>query len=1202
MFRKFLGGAWIALAAAAAVAGCSKSNGGGFFPANFGIDLSGQQNFPASAIADNNLAPDGGAFSHNGQNFAELVCKFNQSCTASISSSGGSTSQSSADDSAIVAFTTTDNSGTGTNGAQRLWLSHWDGKSFTPPVEVTGDDRDELKGGSPVTVSGILMCPVNTKNYKNGAGAALDTVTANAGNWVIVWDAVTARNTPVNTDTDKGPRADTGNRGPHRTLYYTLFAKDLRSKSTATSSLLGTGKGAATTGTTPPTSAFGVREYRYGFLVKGVEILSPPGATAPFVGGASELGKASVTSGPNSSLGRARFQRPAEDVISYGMATDTLCGCAKFCATNGTGEPRPIQTGDFGSRLDRSTALGTNSFASGPNSVAGPDAGQNHKTQGAAGTARPTGASYSVGDDTSFLRVFYVQLVSSHAATGDTYTAPQDNSGATQGGERYRFFSVVFDLATLSFGTPAELAPPAARTNPLKAGTQPLPCFNVYNGHVFWRYLDASNAVDNSAVTGSGGLGYNTDVGQNNNLNGTHNVTFSSLTQAMAVTTIASTGDGKNNVLNSVDVTKLGGTVGKHSLTVPNGPSQTTAPANNISALDEHVDFGKEKCDCCIFGADENLNDTVAFVLVQANTINLGEKTEEVELAQVVLKVDGTFQTGVNPKVISVHDKTDTVGHPSTSVPRDQALRHQKFDSVLDYGCTMNRDGTVIFVAFRQLQGGTLDVSAVLNVVAHRTDRTTTATAADTRASVPVALNKPAGHAIAKRGDISATYVVEAGGVNAGERRFFTGDTGNNFEAASQNMVAHVANTQFLEDWKCQGCLGYGCGFQSSVLKTSYLWLLRDGTVDQVFVAQVTAVITATPTVTVGNEQDVDTTLVSALARPGVTTNGNADPFSQDDLDDPFKPLIATTYKFIPGSVNLDEDFHACDCGADAAGVGGGVLIVYQKVVDATTTDGNFFDRQILATCFDGTAFTTRVVMSRGVREDNQTLSDVGQNGAALGQGTSYAAVTRNQWKTKLGASDCTIIEAPGNSDFANKPSFSADLIVVNFNAPAGDSNKSSSVANSRTFKSSLKRESGGTALSFGEQWEPNTDSSITGAKFLEPRRLDRNLGSDAEFQDCWKSGKTIIVLLKQDRHLWGSLTSDGLKWSQDSDGKPTPPLVDNNTSSDVRNYVSSCKAQGKDCADMKGSFLFFSKDDLGSAGGVTGDIRLFVRIITAGN
>src|SRR5262245_60245844 len=104
MTRKILTGAWFALTAAAVIAGCNKkdSNSGPFTTAT-GVDLFGQHDFPATAIAENNKAPDGGGFSHNGQDLAQLACQFNRSCTANVSSQGGATSQSSADGSAIIA-------------------------------------------------------------------------------------------------------------------------------------------------------------------------------------------------------------------------------------------------------------------------------------------------------------------------------------------------------------------------------------------------------------------------------------------------------------------------------------------------------------------------------------------------------------------------------------------------------------------------------------------------------------------------------------------------------------------------------------------------------------------------------------------------------------------------------------------------------------------------------------------------------------------------------------------------------------------------------------------------------------------------------------------------------------------------------------------------------------------------------------------
>jgi hypothetical protein len=215
MIRKLGWGAGVALLAAAGIAGCSSDKGSTIISGGGGIgDLGNLDNLALTSIASNNLAPDGGAFSHNGQSFADLICRFNNA--SSVTSSSGS-----ADNTCVVVFRTTSSAAAqvgGNNTAERVWASHYDGTGFTPPVELSGEDRNDRVNGK-TNVSSIVLMPLNVKGYLGTNGQALTDVQKNAGNWVILWDAVTSKDTPGNIDDKVGPIQSTPLAGPHHTIY-----------------------------------------------------------------------------------------------------------------------------------------------------------------------------------------------------------------------------------------------------------------------------------------------------------------------------------------------------------------------------------------------------------------------------------------------------------------------------------------------------------------------------------------------------------------------------------------------------------------------------------------------------------------------------------------------------------------------------------------------------------------------------------------------------------------------------------------------------------------------------------------------------------------------------------------------------------------------------------------------------------------------
>src|SRR5262249_18722103 len=143
------------------------------------------------------------------------------------------------------------------------------------------------------------------------------------------------------------------------------------------------------------------KTYEYGFLTRAEDLIKTK--NSGFVGGAVKLTKANG----------ANIWRAAEDVINFGATTDTFVGTSTF-SSSGPGATSDIKGGQGGVDLaDMTKPLVKNRVGKTTAIAAGfPNAG-----------VRPASSSYTVGDPTTFLRLFFVQLTSSRTSAGDTYTS-----------------------------------------------------------------------------------------------------------------------------------------------------------------------------------------------------------------------------------------------------------------------------------------------------------------------------------------------------------------------------------------------------------------------------------------------------------------------------------------------------------------------------------------------------------------------------------------------------------------------------------------------------------------------------------------------------------------------------------------------------------------------------------------------------------
>ncbi|MEZ6185369.1 MAG: hypothetical protein R3F62_10215 [Planctomycetota bacterium] len=157
-------------------------------------EISSNDPFPASSIASNNLAPDGGGLSPNNVHLVDVRVLWSADDPASDG-------EDAAVGDALVLFTTTD------GAAFTLWGAHFDGCCFTPPAQLRCLERDPLQ---PVRLEGF---------------GALTVPGRSGSRWVLLGDVAT--------------RGRTGH-----ALAHWAFRSDVRNRGRTTDPRPSTGAGA----------------------------------------------------------------------------------------------------------------------------------------------------------------------------------------------------------------------------------------------------------------------------------------------------------------------------------------------------------------------------------------------------------------------------------------------------------------------------------------------------------------------------------------------------------------------------------------------------------------------------------------------------------------------------------------------------------------------------------------------------------------------------------------------------------------------------------------------------------------------------------------------------------------------------------------------------------------------------------------------
>jgi len=1172
MRTKLVLGAAFALAAVGIGCSSSKSSGGGFFQPT---EVSAG-NFPASSIAQNNVGQDGGGFSNNNQtaSFGSFICSFNNknpNCDAPTT----------ADGSAVFFFVTTDLASAGQPaGRERVYVSYFNGSQFSPPQEITAKDRNEaLNAGTPCATHAMatVLIPLNTSQYKDGAGATNSQVSANAGNWAVLWDYETFSQSPALVIPDVvgdslSAVTDAVGSGAHHTVALNWVIKAQVANPDVITNLIGN---TATTGAPNGPAT----ELKFGVQIVGTEItLETAGASA---GNAAvnftPLG--TVTAGFKNSAGQG--YRPASDVISFGAASDTFCHCAFFQSTlhggNKNDDPSGLVQGS-------GTAIGnvaTGNANLGPTEADGSGGNVGRLIQANPAKASvPSGANYTNGDNTSFIQLFWCQLVTSHAGANTTTLIHAGTAiSQTQVGPMYRMFTGNINLASMAVGGQQIVPFPTAPRNSIIGGsTQALPAIACYNNIVFWNYADASLAVSPSGASGTvdgivQGIGAQASTTQVDP--GSKGV---SVALACLSVTTGVAGAAAINTTNQFDVTLLG-TAGHHQNTNNTLFTSGTTPVDVGEEL-VTIAASHRLCACPAIGPDEGQVDLTVFVTGQISTTSAAnvagghsnlQGDVDTELWAVAVNVTGatagTLIAGTkNPFRVSNH-----VADPPQPTPSGSNWTRMT-DDVNSVNVTLNRNGLDALVTFVQAQGTSQVANLGLMATAYRPFRIVAAGTSAPSATVPT-LDQRFPTVSPVQVNTPSLTVYSAQRTDIGDFGL-TAPVGNSFNGSP------------VAAYQVQGFVGYKCGFQTDPTKVALVWVHADGTSERVFVKNVTmtngANVTDPPTLTAtGTEAELETGNLVPQPQTGSPVTANV-PF----LNNTFAPSIPTWRSGRGGNPGVNS-FNKCaglgnndtlltsDAGPDTAGNGGDTLIVFTKVVDFTTSDGNFFDKKCIAVLYDGTTLT-RTVLSKNIRENTTN-----------GFRTALVSLVPNSASAALTTSGAL---AGGHSPDGG--------VYVYWLGPNDDNGSSPAGLYTRHFRA---RKVGGTVVTFSANFFPDT----TAATFVNPTRIDRDLNTNVTTVLTFTKGRQCEVLFVQDNHIWGQVTNDGENYAGITasatgvTGLAAPALFDNNFSVSANGSgggitlgAGTCTKIDGNCDNTSGTPVFFIKDD------VDLNPRLYVRLL----
>lgn len=1221
MFRQVGIGAAAVLSIGLLAAGCSEDGdtivtggGGSLLPGN--TDQS-----PFAGFESNNLSPDGGAFSENGASVDQVLVKWNCDCPDSDGDS------SNADNTALVLFTMFDNGTGNVNTKRALFASHYENGTFTPPVELLGDDRDQTVA---IELDSYVLIPMNTASYQSGSTSTateINTVRDNSGNWLILGEYTTQFQTP-GLDTTGGASLTSNNRGVRRTIASWVFQKNLRSSSLASNALVG--------GVTQP--------FRYGFQELGTII--PTTFIAGAVNGAAVNGTST-----------ANLDIPACHVTSYGAVTDGFCGETCF-----DGEALPFvaesNAGVANQDFDGFAATGANALTNAQRTAfthCFPTLSRTGNNADIFARANRTQlvqlgtAVYRPGEEVSHIVAVWTQVCSSIAGGGSISSNQADT---TLGGHelqlRYRTFNLASQTWEADETEVAFAAERNARTGELRAGTQPFPVLRGYNQNLFFKYADASLIVSTGNNTGN--LADQNQLALYPNTNGNNiNDWSQDDTGGHAGGNLKRTGAGNVNAFwrevigmvrfqddgdgtssqagTSLDVSSTAetrGSVGVHATTTVTVSNTTrdTVPSREIANFNCcDSDFRNRS----ILGADEGMSDLSLFYVMADNTrtgtgatLNMDRELWVVAMNPTGDLATSSFAAGTNPSRVSGTHAADY--HVSTA-PNDGAANSPADGRILqdpvlirNNGSSFAENGNASALTeassgsnYNASGAGPCYFELCLNrtgsyagILFSKDSGNSSRSGAGTgfTQSLYATVYQPFRPAVSTTSSGTSTLTaanLESRLPSAGPTRVDS-DTGFGITQVTLNQADPANDAETSRAWRAlpvnaygwQGYLGYRVGFQSDINVMTVFWEQSDSTEDRVLFRRMTVTAgtgnpLSAPTLALGTAVEIDST-------------ASVQSFAQY-LDD---TTSRDTFTFLDGTARIWTNFKSVDAGANNTGTNGDVLVVYTKASDNTNSDGDGAEQEIRALIATASAGTSQVIDTM-VNENNSTILE-GRTPSLRRDASANAAASTNRYNINSVDSNTVcheIIPVPCATDTStnsgNHPVLTTQygvLILIGDQEVVTTTNSSSTttITGNGTFRAALYSRFYDASDNGNNTTLESRISGIASTGYTQPPQIDHEQGvaDDTKSPTSCKNGRTIGLVFETNAQLWYQSTSDGTSFNRDATtGLSNPLLITNQSSQDVTAWDLDCCLDSN--GDAQGVILWFRKNDVDS------DDRLFI-------
>jgi hypothetical protein len=355
-----------------------------------------------------------------------------------------------------------------------------------------------------------------------------------------------------------------------------------------------------------------------------------------------------------------------------------------------------------------------------------------------------------------------------------------------------------------------------------------------------------------------------------------------------------------------------------------------------------------------------------------------------------------------------------------------------------------------------------------------------------------------------------------------------------------------------------------------------------------------------TPALTVANRLELEPTAnVSGNANfqdPAVST-GRTTSFRMINRD--ASPVYGKTLSADAGG---DADAETTVTAAD-----GGLLVVYVKTIDNTTSDNDHADAAVIAQVYNGTTAES-VIISESFNENAPVVVTNG-NPATFGGVSRNGPMVFGTANGNFRAGLAGLVATGQNvslsvTDLATR-SEPAQAHYILFYGQRSDN--SSSPRALYTRKHQPRNTASLTAAVVGDRMIPVAATGPGSTNNRQPTRLDHLQGQNVrsgpattgvrDLLPIIQKGAVVGVFFFQDGHVWVQTSSDGVTYLQTVAGSPNPALVDNDTTANVTGYRVDRRDDGN--CSVSTAFLFFTKADSGSStpGASGGDVRLRVRV-----